>query len=322
MTAAWGGLLAVPLAAAAQPPGKAVRIGLLDAGASNASSEARWTAFRERLRELGYEEGRNAVFEVRWGDGDIARLPGLAAGLVASKVDLVVTVTTEAALAVRQVTTSVPVVMATGGDPVAYGLARSLARPGGNVTGVTSLNNQLIGKRLELLKQLIPRASRVAFLREPDNRTSVLAGRAAESVGKSLGLVVQTVDMRDRGHVDETFRTATRARCDAVILGVNTPFVAHRQRLAELALSYRLPMMAPAKEFAEAGALVSYGTDYPDLFRRAALYVDRVLKGARPADLPVEQPTKFELVINLRTARVLGLTIPPAVRLRADQVID
>ncbi|HUM17358.1 MAG TPA: ABC transporter substrate-binding protein [Candidatus Nitrosotalea sp.] len=315
-------LLAVPLAAGAQQPGKMVRIGLLDYGAPNPSSAARWKALREQLRQLGYLEGQNVVFEPRWGDGQVARLPGLAAELVGIKVDIVVTATSEAARAAKQATTSIPIVMATSGDPVELGLVESLARPGGNVTGVISLNSDLVGKRLELLKQMIPRASRIAVLRDPDNRTSTLSVRAAESAGKSLGVVVQSFDARERRDFEAAFLAMKRAHADAVILGVNTPFVADRKRIAELAIQNRLAMMTPAKEYAEAGALVSYGTDYPDQFRRAATYVDKILKGARPGDLPVEQPTKFELVVNLKTAKVLGLTIPPSLLQRADQLIE
>ena len=316
------GMLAAPFAAAAPPAGKVWRIGLLDYGASNPSSAARWTAFRERLRELGYVEGQNVVFEPRWGNGQPARLPKLAAELIGINVDVVVTATSEAALAAKQATTSIPIVTATTADPVLLGLVGSLARPSGNVTGVISLNSDLAGKRLELLKQLVPRASRIAILRDPDNRSSALSAGSAEHAAKALGVVVQSVEARDQRDFDTAFASMNRARADAIILGVNTPFIAHRQRIAELAVSHRLPMMTPAKEYAEAGALVSYGTDYPDLFRRAATYVDKIFRGAKPADLPVEQPTKFELVINLKTAKALGLTIPPSLLLRADAVIQ
>jgi putative ABC transport system substrate-binding protein len=315
-------VLAAPLAAEAQQAGKVYRIGLLDYGASNPSSAARWKALREQLRELGYVEGQNVVFEPRWGDGQVARLPGLAAALVGIKVDIVVTATSEAARAVKQATSSIPIVMATSGDPVELGLIGSLAQPGGNVTGVISLNSDLVGKRLELLKQLIPRASRIAVLHDPDNRTSTLSVRAAEGAGKSLGIMVQSFDARGRRDFEAAFLAMKRAHVDAVILGVNTPFVADRKRIAEIAIQNRLAMMMPAKEYAEAGGLVSYGTDYPALFRRAATYVDKILKGAKPGDLPVEQPTKFELVINLKTAKALGLTIPPSLLARADQVIE
>ena len=316
------GLLAAPLAARAQPVGKVVRIGLLDYAASDPASAARWKAFHEQLRGLGYVEGQNVVFEPRWGDGQVGRLPSLAAQLVDAKVDILVTAGSEAALAAKKATNSIPIVTATGGDPVESGLVTGLAQPGGNVTGVISLIAQLAGKRLELLKQLIPRASRIAILRDPDNHSSALSLRGAESAAKPLGVVVQGVGVRGPRDFDAAFLAMKRARTDAVILAENTRFIADRRRIADLAVMHRLPMMVAAKEYAEAGGLISYGTDYLDLFRRAATYVDKILKGAKPGDLPIEQPTKFELVINLKTAKALGLTIPQSLILRADQVIE
>ena len=315
-------IVSTSMAVEAQPQGKMVRIGLLDFGASNPSSDARWKALRERLRELGYVDGQNVVFESRWGNAQVDRLPGLATELVNLKVDVVVTATGEAALAAKRATSSIPIVTATTPDPVRLGLVASLARPGGNVTGLISLSSDLGGKRLELLKQILPRAARVAVLGDPDNRSSEFIMDGAESVAKSLRVVVQSVDARSQADFDAAFSAMKRARADAVILAVNTPFIAHRRRLAELAVSHRLPMMAAAREYTEAGALLSYGTDYADRFRRAAIYVDKILKGAKPADLPIEQPTKFELVINLKTAKALGLTIPQSVLGRADEVIQ
>jgi putative ABC transport system substrate-binding protein len=322
IAAVTGALLAASFAAEAQPAGKVVRIGLLDYAASDPASAARWKAFRDQLRWLGYVEGQNVVFESRWGDGQVGRLPSLAAELVDAKVDILVTAGSEAALAAKQATNSIPIVTATGGDPVESGLVAGLAQPGGNVTGVISLMSQLVGKRLELLKQLIPRASRIAILRDPDNHSSALNLRDAESAAKSVGVVVQGVSVRGPKDLDAAFLAMKRARTDAVILAENTRFIADRRRIADLALMHRLPMMVAAKEYAEAGGLISYGTDYPDLFRRAATYVDKILKGAKPGDLPVEQPTTFELVINLKTAKGLGLTIPPSLLQRADQVIE
>ena len=317
-----GGLLAAPLAAEAQQAGKVWRIGLLSYAASDSGGAARWKAFREQLRELGYVEGQNVFFESRWGDGQVGRLRGLAAELIDAKVDIMVTASSEAALAAKQATRSIPIVTATGGDPVKLGVVASLARPGGNVTGVFSLSNDLVGKRLEFLKQLIPRVARVAFLRHSDNRASALNLRDAESAARPLGLVVQSVGVRGPKELDAAFGAMKRERADAVIVLEATAFFPDRQRIADLALMHRLPMAAQAREYAEAGALISYGTDYLDLFRRAAMYVDKILKGAKPADLPIEQPTKFELVINLRTAKALGLTIPPSLLQRADQVIE
>jgi putative ABC transport system substrate-binding protein len=234
----------------------------------------------------------------------------------------VVTAGSGAALAAREATTSIPIVTATGGDLVELGLVTSLARPGGNVTGVISLIHTLTSKRMELLKQVIPRASRVAILRDPSNRGSLAALQEAESVAKPLELTVQALDVRASKDLDAAFSSLKRDRVDAVILGENTRFIADRRRIAELAVSNRLPMMTPAREFTEAGGLLSYGTEYLDLFRRAATYIDRILKGARPGDLPVEQPTKFELVVNLKAARALGVTIPQFLLQSADQVIE
>ena len=315
------GLFTITLSAEAQQAGNVVRIGLLDYAASDPASAARWKAFRERLRELGYVEGQNVIFEPRWGGGQVSRLRSLAAELIDAKVDVLVTAGSEAALAAKEATNSIPIVTATGGDPVELGLVASLARPGGNVTGVISLIGQLTRKRLDLLKQLLPRASRVAILRHPDNRSSALSLRDAESAARSSGIVVHGVSARGPDF-DAAFLAMKRAHTDAVILGENTRFLAHRQRIADLAVMHRLPMIVAAKEYAEAGGLISYGTYYPDLFRHAATYVDKILKGAKPADLPIEQPTKFELVINLKTAKALGLKIPPSLLQQADQVIE
>ena len=317
-----GGLLAAPLAAEAQQAGKVWRIGLLSYAASDSGGAARWKAFREQLRELGYVEGQNVFFEARWGDGQVGRLRSLAVELIDAKVDILVTASSEAALAAKQATRSIPIVTATGSDPVKLGLIASLARPGANVTGVFSLSNELTGKRLEFLKQLIPRVARITFLRESDNRASALILRDSENAARPLGLVVQSVGVRGPKELDAAFVPMKRARADAVIVLETTVFFPDRQRIADLALMHRLPMLAQAKEYAEAGALISYGTDYLDLFRRAAMYVDRILKGAKPADLPVEQPTKFELILNLKTAKALGLTIPQSLLQRADQVIE
>jgi putative ABC transport system substrate-binding protein len=314
-------LVLAPLGAKAQQVGKAWRIGLLDYTADPATS-IRWKALRDRLGELGYVERQNVLFESRHGEGQVSRLPGLAAELVNAKVDIIVTAGSEPAAAVRRATSTIPVVTATGGDLAGMGLVASLARPGGNVTGVISMTSELGGKRLELLKEAIPRAARVAVLRDLDNRGPRLFVREAESAAKPLGVVVEVVGMHGTKDLDGAFSAMKRGHVDAVIFAENTTFLPYRQRVADLAVRYRLPMMAPAKEYALAGVLVSYGTDYPDLFRRAAGYVDKILKGATPGDLPIEQPTKFELVINLKTAKALGLTIPPSLLARADQVIE
>ena len=315
-----GGLLAAPPAAKGQQAGKVYRIGLLDS-ASDPASVDRWKAFRERLRELGYTEGQNVVFESRWASGQMGRLPGLAKELVDAKVDILVTASNEAALAAKRATTSIPIVMATGADPVELGIVASLARPGGNVTGMFSLSNELGVKRVELLKQIVPQVSRLAIVRNPDNRGSALTARGVEKAAKSLGMTVHIVDVRGSKDLDAAFAAMKRGRADGVILLENTAFFSERRRFADLALTHRLPMSVMAKEYVEAGGLVSYGPDYPEQFRHAAGYVDRILKGAKPADLPVEQPTKFNLIINVKTAKALGLTIPPSLLARADEVI-
>ncbi|MEP6905537.1 MAG: ABC transporter substrate-binding protein, partial [Gemmatimonadales bacterium] len=280
----------------AQQWGKPVRIGLLDYGASEPVAVARWRALRERLRELGYVEGQNVIFEPRWGNGQVGRLPSLAAELIHAKVDIIVTAGSEAALAAKQATSSIPIVTASGSDPVELGLVASLARPGGNITGVTSLQSELSGKRLELLKKLLPRATRVAVLWDADNRSSAIILRDTEATAKAIGIVLQSVSVRGRKDFDAAFSAMTRDRAEAVIV-VNSPaFTGDRRRTSDLAIAHRLPMMVGAKEYADAGALLSYGTDYPELYRRAAVYVDKILKGAKPANLPIEQPTKFELV--------------------------
>ena len=314
------GALAAPLGGEAQPAGQIWRIGLLDP--SGRASSSRWTAFRERLRELGYAEGQNVLFESRWGDGQLSRLPSLARELVNARVDIVVAAGSESTRAVTLVTNSVPVVMATGGDVVGLGLVSSLAHPGGNVTGVVSLTGELGGKRLERLRQLIPAVSTVTIVRNLDNRGTRPFLNDAERAAKSLGIVVQVVGVHGPKDLDGAFSAMKRARTDAVMFADNSLFINERRHVADLAVTHRLPMMAPAKEYAEAGVLVSYGTDYLDLFRRAATYVNKILKGARPGDLPIEQPTKFELVINLKTAKALGLSVPPSLLARADQIIE
>ncbi len=316
-----GGLLAAPLVAEAQQ-GKVVRIGLLDYGGSDPAGAARWKAFRERLRELGYAEGQNVVFEPRWGNGQVGRLPSLVAELINAKVDIIVTGGSEAALAAKRATSSIPIVTATGSDPVEMGLVSSLARPGGNITGVASMARELSGKRLELLKQLIPRVSRVALLWDANNQASALAVRDTEAPAKSLGIVVQSARVRGPKEFAAAFSAMKRDRAAAVILVSSAAFMGDRRQIADLAVTHRLPMVVGAREYAEAGALMSYGTDYPELFRLAAAYVDKILKGAKPADLPIEQPTKFELVVNLKTAKALGLTMPQSLLLRADDVIQ
>jgi putative ABC transport system substrate-binding protein len=275
------------------------------------------------LRELAYVEGQNVVFQPRWGNGQVSRLQGLANELVAAKVDILVTAGNPASLAAKQATSSIPIVTANGPDPVELGLAASLARPGGNVTGLTSVSSELAAKRLGLVKELIPQVSRVAALWDRTARGSVLNVRDTEGAARSLGIALQSVAVRpDPKEYDAAFVAMKRGRAGAVIVVQSSAFFAGYQRISDLALTHRLPSVGGSKEYPEAGGLISYGADYPDLFRRAAVFVDKILKGAKPADLPVEQPNKFELVINLKTAKALGLTIPPSLLQRADQVIE
>jgi putative ABC transport system substrate-binding protein len=316
-----GGLLA-PLVAEAQPAAKVYRIGLLDFSAPDVARQAWWNAFRQQMRELGYVDGQNVRFEPRWGQGDDDRLPKLAAELVGLKVDLIVTGGSNAAIAAKRATSTIPIVMASGSDPVAVGLVASLRQPGGNVTGMTSINSELAGKRLELLRNVAPRASRIAILWDERDAGSRLTANGTEAAAKTAGLTIQRVPVGDAAGLEAVFATVIRGRAGALIIVGTSRLFSYRKRIAELALKHRLPTVVGSREYVEAGGLASYGTDFPDLFRRAAVYVDKILKGAKPGDLPIEQPTKFELVINLKTAKALGLTIPPSLLGRADEVIQ
>ena len=274
------------------------------------------------MRELGDVEGQHVTFEARFAEGRVERLPGLAAQFVKMKVDVIVTGGTMAAQAAKRATTSIPIVMATGADQVGLGIVAGLARPGGNVTGVTSLAAELSGKRLGLLKDVLPRLSRVAFLLVEGDATSGVSLRDAQSAAGALDLFVSVFGVRWPYDFEKAFSDMARDRVEGVIVPSVASYFGERKRLADLALKHRLPNIGGGKEYADAGLLMSYGVNYPEQFRRVAVYVDKILKGAKPADLPVEQPTKFELVINLKTARALGLTIPPAVLTRADEVIQ
>ena len=322
MGAMASGLLVAPLAAEAQQAGKVYRIGLLDFSAPDTARLAWWNAFRQRMRELGYVEGQNVAFEPRWGQGDDNRIPKLAAELVGLKVDLIVTAGSKTAITLKRATSTIPIVMATGSDPVATGLVASLRQPGGNVTGMTSINSELAAKRLDLLRNLAPRVSRIAILWDETDAGSRLGEQEAEAAAKTAGLTIHSVPVSSTAGLEATFATVVRGRAGALMVVSTSRLFSYRKRIAELALKNRLPTVVGFREFVAAGALASYGTDYPDLFRRAAVYVDKILKGAKPADLPIEQPTKFELVINLKTAKALGLTIPPSLLGRADEVIQ
>ncbi len=313
-----GLFVGLPVAGAQQAAG-ARRIGVLHLG----SPPDPWVeGLREGLRELGYTEGRNITIEYRWAEGRADRLPELAAELVRLPVDVVVTMAGPAVQAVKQRTASIPIVMAVSGDPVGLGLVPSLARPGGNVTGVSLMSADLAAKRLQLLKEAVPRMVRVGVLfnpSEPPSGPEMEETRAAAAV---LGLTLQPLEARDAGDLERLFATASHERANGLITFAHTFAFSHRSRIAGLAAKHRLPAMYGWPEFVEAGGLMAYGPRLSDVLRRAAAYVDKILKGAKPADLPVEQPTRFELVVNMKTAKSLGLTIPPSILVRADQVIQ
>jgi putative ABC transport system substrate-binding protein len=319
-----GGLVAAPLAAEAQQAAKVARLGYL--GNSPAANPHLREAFLQELRELGYVEGRNLVIETRFAEGKLERFPALAAELVALKVDVIFAGGgTLSALAAKQATRTLPIVFAAVVDPIASGVVTSLARPGGNVTGLSNLAPELVGKGLELLTQAVPGLTRVAVLWHPGGlgeRTEKDMLKAAEVAARALGVRLQVVEARGPADIDRAFSQMTRARAGALTVLGSTMFNNERRRLADLAAKNRLPAVYPLREFVDAGGLMAYGANFADLFRRAATYVDKILKGAKPADLPVEQPTKFELVINLKTAKALGLTIPQSVLGRADEVIQ
>ena len=319
-----GGLLASPLAAEAQQAVKIARIGFLTPNMAASPPHVR-EAFLQGLRDLGYVEGRNVVIEYRDAEGKSERFPALAAELVALKVDVIVAPGTPAALAAKQATRTLPIVFPIAGDPVTSGLVTSLARPGGNVTGLSILDPDLVGKCLEQLKQAVPGVSGVAVLWQPGGlgeRTDKDMLKGAEVAARALGVRLQFVEARGPADFDRAFSEMTRARAGALTVLPSTMFLHERRRLVDLAARNRLPAVYPWREAVDAGGLMAYGANIADLFRRAATYVDKILKGAKPADLPVEQPTKFELVINLKTAKALGLTIPQSVLGRADQVIE
>ena len=311
------GLLVAPLAVSAQPAGKNPRVGVLRPGSP---PDPLLDAFRQGLRELGYEEGRNINLEYRWAQGRDERFPALVADLVRLKVDVILA-GAGAVQAAKRATTTIPIVMPVSGDPVRAGLVTSLARPGGNITGLTSLSGELPGKWIELLKETIPRVSRVAVLWDPASDPSQV--KTSEAAAQSLGVRLHVLKVSRADGFEPALAEARKNDAGALIVLGSPFFYVHRTHLVELAAKHRLPTIYAQREFVVgSGGLMSYGPDYHDQFRRAAAYVDKILKGAKPADLPIEQPTKFELVIGLKNAKALGLTIPPAVLARADRVIE
>ena len=317
------GALAAPLTCFAQQAAKVARIGHLSPNLA-ASPHLR-DAFLQGLRDLGYVEGRNVVIEYRDAEGKLERLPALATELVALKVDVILAEGgTLGPRVAMQATRTIPIVIAAAGDPVGSGLVTSLARPGGNVTGLSNLNAELVGKRLELLKQAVPGVARVAILRQPGalgERTAKDMLEAVDVAARALGVQPQFIEARGPDEFARAFSDMTRARAGALTMLPSALFLREHRRLVGLAAKNRLPAVYSAREFVDAGGLMSYGANQPDLFRRAATYVDKILKGAKPGDLPVEEPTKYELTINLKAAKALGLTIPQSVLMRADEVI-
>ena len=314
-------LLSVPSVAEAERAGKVYRIGLLDYSSPEIGRLEWWSAFRERLRQLGYVEGRNVTFEPRWGHGRRDQLQRFADELVAGNVDVIVTASGAASIAAKKATATIPIVSTIGPDPVGLGLVASLARPGGNLTGLTSISSELSGKRLQLARAIAPRVSRVAILwheTSPGNRLNV---KETELAARSLGVILHGIAVRQPEEFDAAFQLMSRDKAGAVIIVPNAMFFTHRNRLATLALKHRLVSIVGSREYVEAGGLASYATDFAHLFRRAADYVDGVVKGMKPSEMPIEQPTKFEMVINLKTAKALGVTVPESVLGGAHEVI-
>ena len=306
------------LVADAQQPKKVPRIGFL----SPTSDDSRVETFRQGLRELGYVDGQNITIEYRWADGKFERLPDLAMELVRLNVDVIVAVVTQASLAVKEATTTIPIVMIGVSDPVGSGLVVSLARPGSNITGNSSMTAEIVGKQLELLKETLPKISRVASLWNPANPVfQAIQRKEAEATARALGVQLHILEARGADEIDRAFTAMAKERMKALVVLGDPVFTTHRKRIAGLAAKQHLATVSGTREYVEAGGLMAYGPSFPDMYRRAAVYVDKILKGAKPADLPVEQPTKFELVINLKTAKQIGLTIPPNVLARADRVI-
>ncbi len=316
-------LMAWPALADAQQSARVPRIGWLSIASPTPAVSHLIEAFWQGLRELGYVEGQNIAVEYRFAEGRPERLSEFAAQLVALKVDIIVAPNPAATQAAKQATSTIPIVFMTVADPVGSGLVASLARPGANITGLTATASPVIyGKHLELLKEIVPKASRMAVLRNPTNPDAAQMLREAGGAARALGVQLQVLDVRVPNELDSAFARMTRDRAGALLILADTMFFLHREQIAVLATKSRLPAISGAREFAEAGLLMAYGRSLPYDFRRAATYVDKILKGAKPADLPVEQPTKFELVINLKTAKALGLKIPQSVLVRADEVIQ
>jgi len=311
-------LLALCLPAEAQQPGKVHRIGYISGRSGPGPLD---DVFKTALRELGYVEGQNISIEYRWAEEKLERLPTLVDELVQLKVDVIVTETTPAAQAAKKATTKIPIVMALSGDAVGAGLVASLARPGANITGLTFIGTDVGSKLVELLKEMAPKTSRLGYLAHPELPPEAIAFKAMQPVARGLGMTIKFVEARSQNDFKGAFGEMKQGRVDGLVVSPNVIYVQNRKLIADLAAQQRLPAIYGRSDFVDAGGLGSYGTSFPDLYRRAAVYVDKILKGAKPADLPVEQPTKFEFIVNLKTAKQIGLTIPPNVLARADRVI-
>jgi putative ABC transport system substrate-binding protein len=312
-----------PFAARAQQPNRIRRIGILMYGAENdPESKRRLTVFLQALRDRGWSDGENLAVEIRYAKGELDKLTNLATDLVQARVDVILTSGTEPVQAVKKVAGTIPIVMATIGDPVGIGIVASLARPGGNVTGLSLLATDLSAKRVELIKDALPRLMHLAVLWNPNNASVVLKFREIETASKSIGVQVSSLEVRQSSDLERGFEEITRAGAEALFTTEDALQINNRVQIVGLAMRYQLPVMSEFKLFTDAGAFMSYGPNVHDMWRRAASYMNKILKGAHPADLPIEQPTKFELVINLKTAKALGLSVPPSLLARADEVIE
>jgi len=321
LVAIGAGALGAPFASLAQQPAKVRRVGLLSSYLPT-DTVAWHEAFRQGLRDLGWVEGKNISIEIRYSEGCSDRLPALAAELVGLKVDIIVASANTDARAAKRATETIPIVMASAGDPVAGGFVATLARPGGNVTGLSQIAPEMAGKRLELLKEIIPKLSRVAVLWNPQGTTSPLSWKETQLPARQLGIQLHSLEVRSLGDFDKAFAGAAAARAGALVVLPDPLFVTNLKRIADFAVKNHLSSIFHLGEFADAGGLMTYGPNRSDSFRRAATYVDKILKGAKPGDLPVEQPTKFELVINMKTAKSLGIKIPNSILVRAERVIQ
>ena len=316
-----GAVLAWPLAVRAQPMAKVWHVGMLETTAATLNA-TNLDAFKQALRQLGYIEGQNLIVEYRSGDGHIERFPQLAAELVRLNVDIIITRGTPAALAAKKATATIPIVMAAIGEPVETGMVASLARPGGNVTGLSAFVTELTAKRIEIMREVIPQLSRMALIDNMANRSVPAQWDETKRAAFALGIQPQLYDVRKAEDIERAFSSAIAQRVNALSVGNDSVVIANRIQVVQLAAKYRLPAIYATRDFVDAGGLLSYAAHYPDLYRRAAAYVDKIFKGAKPADLPVEQPTKFEIVVNLKAASALGLTVPSTLLARADEVIE